>query len=335
VRNHWLAGAPNHTPRTGQDGLVPAASSAPTRPESLALPPAVDVVLIVIALSGVASSGPLIAATAAPALAIAFWRNALGAVATGVVTLPRRVHELRELDGRGWVVAAVAGVFLALHFGTWIPSLSMTSVAASTALVASQPVFAAGIARVRGQAIPGRAWIGIGIAMAAILLITGVDVSVSGRALAGDLLALAGGAFAAVYISVGSSARMRMSAQLYTTICYATCAVVLLVASLVGGQHLIGFSFDAWRKIVVITIVAQLLGHSLFNVVLRSTSPTVISLALLFEVPGAALIAYLWLHQHPGASVWVGVVVLISGLAVVVSARGRSAQDVPGVETAI
>ena len=314
---------------------MPTAPSAPKRPESLALPPPVDAALIVIALTGVASSGPLIAATAAPALAIAFWRNALGSVATGVLTLPRRMPELRGLDRRGWAVSAVAGLFLALHFGTWIPSLSMTSVAASTALVASQPVFAAGIARVRGQAIPGRAWIGIGIAMLAILLITGVDVTASGRAVAGDLLALAGGAFAAVYISVGSTARSRMSAQLYTTICYATCAVVLLVASLVGGQHLTGFSFDAWRKIVAITVVAQLLGHSLFNVVLRSTSPTVVSLALLFEVPGAALIAYLWLHQHPDASVWVGVVVLIVGLAVVVGARARTSPDAPVVETAI
>jgi drug/metabolite transporter (DMT)-like permease len=314
---------------------VPAAPSVPARPESLALPPPVDAVLIVIALSGVASSGPLIAATAAPALAIAFWRNALGAAATGLVTLPGRWLELRALDRRSWAVAAVAGVFLALHFGTWIPSLSMTSVAASTALVAAQPVFAAGIARARGQVIPPQAWVGIGVAMLAILLITGVDVSVSGRALAGDLLALAGGAFAAVYISLGSTARTRMSAQLYTTICYTTCALVLLVASLVGGQHLTGFSFDAWRKIIAITVVAQLLGHTLFNVVLRSTSPTVISLALLFEVPGAAIIAYLWLHQHPSASVWVGVVVLIAGLAVVVGARGRTAPDEPAVETAI
>lgn len=311
------------------------APSAPTRPDSLTLPPPVDMALIAIALIGVASSGPLIAATAAPALAIAFWRNALGSLVTGVLTLPRRLPELRGLDRRGWAVSAVAGVFLALHFGTWIPSLSMTSVAASTALVASQPVFAAGIARVRGQAIPARAWIGIGMAMVAILLITGVDVTVSGRALAGDLLALAGGAFAAVYISVGSSVRTRVSTQLYTTICYATCALVLLAASLIGGQHLTGFSFDAWRKIIAITIVAQLLGHSLFNVVLRSTSPTVVSLALLFEVPGAALIAYLWLHQHPNASVWAGLVVLITGLAVVVGSRGLPASDAPVVETAI
>ena len=315
---------------------MPANSPSPTRrPESLAIPPPVDAALIVVALMGVASSGPLMAATAAPALAIAFWRNALGSLATGVMTLPGRWHELRGLDRRGWAIAAVAGVFLALHFGTWIPSLSMTSVAASTALVASQPVFAAGIARARGQAVPRRAWIGIAIAMLAIVLITGVAASVSGRALTGDLLALAGGAFAAGYISIGSTARTRMSAQLYTTICYASCALVLLLACLVGGQHLSGFAVDAWRKIVAITVVAQLLGHSLFNLVLRSTSPTVISLALLLEVPGAAVIAYLWLHQHPSASVWVGVVVLITGLAVVVGAGGRPAQDGAGLQPAL
>ena len=312
-------------------GAVPAPDRVPDRQESLALPPPVDAVLLVIALAGVASSGPLIAATAAPALAIAFWRNAIGSAVTGTLALSGRWRELRALDRRGWSVAVLAGAFLALHFGTWIPSVTMTTVASSTALVATQPVFAAFIARARGRAIPRRAWIGIAIAMIAIVLITGVDVDQSGRAVAGDLLALAGGAFAAVYISAGSTARTRMSTQIYTTICYASCALFLLVACFVGGQQLTGFSFDAWRKIIAITVVAQLLGHSLFNVVLRSTSPTVLSLALLFEVPGAAVIAYLWLHQHPSGTVWIGVAVLIAGLAVVVSTRARG--DTRSVET--
>ena len=288
------------------------------------MPPPVDAVLLLVALTGVASSGPLIAATAAPALAIAFWRNAFGCAVTGAIAVSRRWREVRELDRRSWSIAILAGGFLALHFGTWIPSVTMTTVAASTALVATQPVFAALIARARGRGIPARAWFGIAVAMVAVVLITGVDVDGSGRAVAGDLLALAGGAFAAVYISAGSTARTRMSTQIYTTICYGSCAVFLLVACLVGGQHLTGFSPDAWRKIIAITVVAQLLGHSLFNVVLRSTSPTVLSLALLFEVPGAAAIAYLWLHQHPNGSVWAGVVVLIAGLAVVVSARAHN-----------
>jgi len=85
--------------------------------------------------------------------------------------------------------------------------------------------------------------------------------------------------------------------------------------------HVTGFSGNAWLKIVFVTVCAQLLGHTLINVVLHSTSPTVVSLALLFEVPGAALVAYLWLHQRPPASALPGIALLLAGLAVVVRAR--------------
>lgn len=92
---------------------------------------------------------------------------------------------------------------------------------------------------------------------------------------------------------------------------------------MLGGQRLHGFSAGAWVKIVAVTVVAQLLGHTVFNVVLRSTSPTVISLALLFEVPAAAVIAYVALHQHPSPTLWLDVLLLLAGLALVVSVRTR------------
>jgi drug/metabolite transporter (DMT)-like permease len=58
--------------------------------------------------------------------------------------------------------------------------------------------------------------------------------------------------------------------------------------------------------------------------VLRSTSPTVVSLAILFEAPGAALIAALWLGQVPPVSVLPGIVVLLAGLAIAVRAGARA-----------
>ena len=112
-----------------------------------------------------------------------------------------------------------------------------------------------------------------------------------------------------------------MSAATYTAVCYSCCAVGLLLACLVGRQPLSGYPADAWLKIAAVTVVAQLLGHTLVNYVLRTTSATVISLALLFETPGAAAVAYLWLHQHPPATAWPGVALLLVALGVVVTAR--------------
>jgi drug/metabolite transporter (DMT)-like permease len=294
--------------------------------ENLAAPPALDSALLVIAIAGVSFSGPLMAATVAPALAIAFWRNALGAGVTALLVGTRHLAELRGLDRRAVGVAAAAGVALAAHFATWVPSVRMTSVASATALVSSQTIFVALIARWRGRDLPRTAWIGILVATVGSGLITGADVGTSGRALAGDALAIVGGLCAGVYVTIGSHARKRMTTASYTTICYAVCALVLLGVCLLGNVPLHGFSANAWAKIVLVTVTAQLLGHSLINLVLRSTSPTVVSLAILLETPGAGIVAYVWLHQRPPWTAIPGLVLLFAGLVVVARSRG---DDVP------
>lgn len=286
--------------------------------ENLSAPPPRDAALLAVAIAGVSFSGPLMAATAAPALAIAFWRNAWGAGLAVAATMARR-----DLSLRGVLIAAGAGVALALHFGTWVPSLTMTSVASATALVCAQPIFAGLIALWLGRRLPRVAWAGIVVAALGTALVAGADLSVSARALCGDLLALAGGFAAAVYVTIGAAARTRMSTAAYTAVCYTTCAALLLIACAVGGVPVTGFSGNAWLKIAIVTVCAQLLGHTLINVVLHTTSPTVVSLALLIETPGAALVAYLWLHQRPPLTAVPGLLLLLGGLALVV--RGRSA----------
>ncbi|MET0740509.1 MAG: DMT family transporter [Candidatus Nanopelagicales bacterium] len=293
--------------------------------QALHAPSRRDIGLIAIGVVAVSTSAPIIAATAAPTMAIAFWRNALGAMAIAPVALVRNRGELRRLKRREWLVTLFAGAMLALHFGTWIPSLDFTSVASSTALVATQPVWAALIARGQGHVIPRTAWLGIAIALLGVLVLTGVDVSLSARALWGDLLALAGGVFAAAYVSAGAVARRTLSTTAYTLICYAFCAVLLLAVCVLGRQQLTGYNADTWAKIVALTVGAQLLGHSVFNVVLKTTSPTVLSLAILFEMPGAAIIAAVWLGQTPPWGVIPAAALLLAGVAIVVRSQGEDA----------
>ncbi len=300
--------------------------------ESLTLPPARDAGLLAVALAGVSASGPIMAAAAAPALAIAFWRNALGAGSTGLFVGLRHRAEFAALDRRGWAVASLAGVFLALHFGTWAPSVKLTSVASATALVATQAVFTGLMAATAGRRLPRIAWLGIALAIVGTALIAGADFRVSARALAGDGLALLGGFFAAAYVTAGASARRGMSTATYTTICYSVCALALLVVCVAAGQPLGGYSGEAWLLILAVTASAQLLGHTLFNVVLRSVSATFVSLSTLLEVPGAALIAGVWLGQWPPLSAIPGLALLLTGLIVVVRSRDRVAEPVPDLD---
>lgn len=286
-------------------------------------PQGADAVLLSIALVAVSTSGPLIAATAVPALAIAFWRNAMAAgVLIPAVLLTCR-DELRRLDGRELRLAALAGLLLALHFAVWIPSLSYTSVASATALVATQPVWAALLSGLRGVPVGRAVWLGIGVAMSGALLLAAADLQVSGRALFGDVLAIAGGAFAAGYMTAGSEVRRSVSTTTYTALCYSMTALILLVLCVVGRQSLGGYDAADWIKLIALTAGAQLLGHSLFNRVLKTTSPTVVSMSILLEIPGAALLAAVFLGQTPPLLALPAAVLLVSGLALVIRAGHR------------
>jgi drug/metabolite transporter (DMT)-like permease len=291
-------------------------------------PQGTDAVLVTIALFAVSTSGPLMAATAVPAQAIAFWRNAMAAGVLLPVALVTCRQELRALDRRERRWALLAGVLLAAHFGTWIPALDYTSVASATALVATQPVWAALLSGLRGAPVGRPVWIGIGVAISGALLLTGVDLSLSGRALFGDALAIAGGAFAAAYMVAGAEVRRSVSTTTYTFLCYSTCALVMLPVCLIGRQALAGYEAEDWLKLLAITAGAQLLGHSLFNVVLRSISPTVLSLTILLEIPGAALIAAVFLDQTPPLLAVPAAVLLIAGLALVIRATRTPAVPV-------
>lgn len=283
--------------------------------------PAVDLLLLAVAVAAVSTSGPLITVTAAPALAIAFWRNAFGSLAVVPVAAWRRRDEIRGMARQQWLLALLAGLLLAGHFATWVPSLRFTTVASSTAMASTQPVWTALIARALGERLSGRVWAGTGVAILGALLLSGTDLRASGEALTGDLLALVGAILAAAYTVAGSRVRQGVSTTTYTAICYPMAAAALLVTCLVSGSSLGGYSADTWVKIGALTVGAQLLGHSVFNTVVKRVGPTVVSLSILFEVPGATLVAALTVHQHVPLQVLPALLLLLAGLALVVSSR--------------
>jgi drug/metabolite transporter (DMT)-like permease len=311
--------------------VAPGAGSAAPARSAVAAPPPLDLVLLAVAVAAVSTSAPLIRQAAAPALAVALWRNVL---ATGVLVpyaLVTARDELRALDGRQRRLAASAGLLLAAHFATWIPSLSFTSVASSVALVATQPVWAALLARRDGAHVPRAAWVGIAVAMAGAVVLTGIDVRISARALFGDLLAVLGGALAAAYVTVGARVRETVSTTTYTTLCYATAAAALLATCLVTGQQLWGYPQETWWALAGLTVGAQLLGHSVLNRVLRTTSATVVSVAILFEIVGATLLAHLWFGETPPVAAIPAAALIATGVVLVVRS-GRAGGVVPVVD---
>ncbi|MFI0774974.1 DMT family transporter [Streptomyces sp. NPDC021212] len=290
----------------------------PTAATTTAPRPALDAALLAVAVAGVSLSAPLAAATAAPALAVAFWRNAMAVGALTPLALWRHRGELRGMGRRAVALSAASGALLAVHFGAWLPSLHMTSVASSTALVTTTPIWTALLLRLRGHRPPPMATLGTVLAFLGVVILTGVDLSASPQALAGDALALVGGVAAAGYVLLGAEVRRVASTTAYTYVCYSTTSVFLLLTCLVAGARLHGYSGDTWLRLVLLMVTAQLLGHTLINRVVKGLGPTVTSTAILLEAPGAALIAAVWLGQQPPVAAYPALAVIVGGLALVV-----------------
>lgn len=275
-----------------------------------------DFIILAIAILAISTSGPLITVTAAPAIAIAFWRCFLGAIAT----IPFAFNNgFKNISKKSFYTSLSAGLLLGLHFAVWIPSLRFTTVAASTAMVATQPAWAALIAKLRGESFPNEVWVGIFIALSGAVLLTGIDISLDQRAVIGDLLALLGAIFAALYVTVGKSARASLTTAQYTMIAYFAAAFALLVLAVITGINLTGFNRQAWFYILLLTLLAQILGHTLFNITLRSLSATVVSMGILFEMPGATIIAAIAIGQVPPWQTIPAIVLVMIGMFFVVT----------------
>ncbi len=280
--------------------------------------------LATLGVIGVAASGPIMAATAAPALAIAFWRNGLGSLIMGVPAAFRNRHEFRNLTRQDYLWTGAAAIALALHFACFITALKMTTVAAATALVCLQSAWIAIFNLMGGQRSSSRTVAGLGLAFLGVVVISGFDLGLSRQeAVIGDILAIAGGALAGLYTMAGARARRSMSTGTYTTICYGACAVILLAMCLIFQQPLTGFSPMVWVGILAVTLVAQIMGHTVFNHLLAVLSPLVVSMIILLEIPGAALLAAIFLDENLPPGTAAGLVLILAGLAIVVLGQSR------------
>lgn len=290
-----------------------SASEPISRDHHTAIPAKPDLIRLSLGIIGIGTSGPLIALSAMPILTLIFWRNLGGSL----VTLPFALRHARDRNGVKWAI--IAGVILALHFVGFFLAMRMTSVAAGTALVALQPIFAALLVKLTGGHIPSTAWLGMFVSFAGVALVSGVDLQISFRAFLGDIAAIISAALAAAYMIAGSRAQKTLETSTYTTICYFVCAMTALPMAIIAGNEILAFPGKEWLILLGLILGAQLLGHTMFNSVLKRVSPAVVSLIVFFEVPVSAILALWWLGQKPPVGIIPGIILILIGCILVVT----------------
>ncbi len=294
-------------------------------------------VALIVAVLAVSTASILIrfAQRDASSLTIAALRLVLASVALTPTAVSRHRQELIAMPKGDLALAALSGLFLAVHFATWISSLAYTTVASSVVLVSTGPIWVALLSPLLlKERLSGAALFGLGLAILGGIIIGGADacswsngISCAGiaqllrrRAMLGNLLALIGAWAVSGYLIIGRRLRQNLALIPYVYTVYSFAGLALLIALFASGGTVIGLPAMAYVWIILLALVPQLIGHSTYNWALKALPAALVAVMTLGEPIGSAILAYFVLGEAPGLEVVVGGVLILAGIYL--AARG-------------
>lgn len=265
----------------------------------------------------------------APALLIALARVAIATAVIapfGLFALSVRPELPAGAMRRAVVASLLGGLFLALHFASWITSLERVSIAESTILVSLTPVWVALIDVATGRGMPNRR-----LLLAISLCLTGTLILAfdGAQRFDGDptglLLAVAGGLFMALYLISGRKARAVLPTSSYATLCYGTAALMLGAAVCALDVEVTGYGWPTYAALLALGLVSQVIGHTSYNWTLATLPPAFVAICLLGEPVLGALLGWLYLGEAVTVPAIGAGVLILTGVGIAIRGEMRRA----------
>ncbi len=284
--------------------------------------------LIFIAVFSVSWASIFVRLTGASGVICATWRLVFSTIITWtMLILLGKIDELRTLNNRAIILSILSGISLAIHFASWMESLFLLSVSISVTLVVTYPLITALIERfILGEKIKIIQWIGMMLAFLGVVALSFTSVknfsnNNDTNSFLGVILALIGAFTAAVYFTIGRMIRKRISTITYTSITYASAALILLAFSTSMGYNLTNYNSTTWIYFLLLAIVPMLGGHSILNYLLKYIKASIITATVLGEPVGASILAILILNEILPIHSYIYMMITIIGIFIVLYNR--------------
>lgn len=272
-------------------------------------------VALFLGIFGTSFSSILVKYANAPSIITAVYRLGFTVLFMLLFVLVKHKEELKALNLKSILFCSISGIFLALHFSFWFESLKHTSVASSTLLVNTEVIFSAiGFVLFMKGKIPRAGYISIVITFFGSILVAMADRGGGQNALYGDLLALLGAIFVAVYTLIGNMQRQHLSTVIYTFLVYTACFITLVIMA--GASHTPIFGYGGKELMIglLLAICCTLLGHSVYSWSLKYISPSYVSACKLCEPLFASIMAIIIYREIPVFMQIVGGFIIIAGV---------------------
>lgn len=277
-------------------------------------------VIVGLAVGVVSFAAILIRLCTAPTAVIAAFRLGFASLILLPLFVKRGGH--LAISRRQVGLCAVSGLFLSLHFLSWIESLKLTTVASSVVLVTTSPVFAAVFAwLLLKEGITRRTMVSIALCFLGSLAIGRGDIRLDPQMLIGDLYALVGAAAFGACFVMGRSLRRSLGHLEYAFLTYGTSALMLLLWMVIRGHGLTGFAPINYLWFFLLALGPQVFGHTSLNWALKYIPAPKVAISILGEPIGSALLAWVFFAEVPGYALLVGGALILYGVYLAMTER--------------
>ncbi|MBE0670566.1 MAG: DMT family transporter [Anaerolineales bacterium] len=265
----------------------------------------------------------------APSLVIAALRLTFASLILTPLALTKHRDEIKRFTQTEMLLGAGSGIFLAVHFATWITSLEYTSVASSVVFVATGPLWVALLSpMLLKEHLARMAVIGLALSIVGGAIIGLSDACtwtggftcpalgdiLQGRAAWGNFLALAGAWAVTGYLIIGRKLRAGMSLVPYIFLVYGMASIALIVIMFLSGNTPFGYAPKTYGWILLLAVLPQLVGHSTYNWALKYLPAALVAVTTLGEPIGSAVLAFFLLNETPAVTTIIGGVLILAGI---------------------
>lgn len=263
-----------------------------------------------------------------PSLVIVLLR--LWLVSLGLLPLvwTRYRQNLVRLTRRQALLAGLAGFWLALNLLLLFVSLEYTSVLMTSLLRRTTPMWIVlPEILIFGVVFSRRFWISLAVTLVGVALVGlgGLTAVQAGSdPLLGGALALVGSFCFGAYLLIGRQLNNLIPPLLYSFLVFSSAAVCVSLAVAATGTPITGYSLEAYLWALVVTILAQVLGHLGMNLALQFLRATALAILLQVGVVVSAVIALLVFGEVPSVVQVAGSALVIYGVVVVTYEQTRA-----------
>ena len=274
--------------------------------------------IVILGVMGVSLSPIFVRFSTAPSMVLVFYRVTFATLLLTPYVFWRHRAEMKALKGRALLLCVLAGVFLGFHFVSYFESLRRTAIAPAAVLVNTEAIFVTiGTVLFMKAKLNGKAWFAVLLTFIGSVIVAMADAGSGGGALLGNLLALAGALFGAVYTMLGTACRRGgVSTMVYSYFLYASAALAVLLFLLVSGTAPLGYEPVNFLTTLGMAVCCTIGGHSVYSWGLKFLPASFVASAKMLEPVFASVWALFLFGERPGILVILGGAVVILGIVI-------------------